>query len=124
MDFDPEKYRNPLPYPEKRSIEKKLFAAIDQQKLTAVERKAAYEAAQNEACVEYSNAMTAYRVRQQSIHSVFTADAEENAGFSDLPDDVKSAIHSYCWEGHHSCGLSEVWNGYYDIVDFVRRVRK
>lgn len=66
----------------------------------------------------YSREMgSPYRNEEAKIISLFRWDAENEFGFSHMPDSVKESIHRIAWEKGHASGLREVWMEYDELAE-------
>lgn len=65
-----------------------------------------------------------YSDESASLHALFEQDMVEEFNLLQFPFSIIRKIHDVAWEKGHSGGYAEVYNCYYDIVDFAEYIMK
>lgn len=58
------------------------------------------------------------------IMTKFRKDAEDFFIPNEYSNELKNVIHEKAWEKGHAYGFDEVWNCYYDVMEFVEEILK
>jgi len=65
-----------------------------------------------------------YSNESARLHELFEQDMVEEFNLLQFPFSIISKIHGVAWEKGHSGGYAEVYNCYFDIVDFAYFIMK
>lgn len=121
MNFN--KYVNKVKYPYPQDVEKNLVDALDKNLPHNEYTRLMQEIPVKVKTIVEQNIEEYYKEAAR-LKTLFHQDVEQELGFSDLPQIVKDKIHEKAYEWGHSYGYSEIFNEYYDILDFVNSIRE
>ena len=123
MNFD--KYKNNLPFPVKSEYEQKTIKEIerlDKNTLTVSKYNEEVKKIKERWTSLFISDKNAYQKANKLLNDLFLSDCEEYFNFKHLPENVKSAIHSFVWDKAHSGGFSELFNYYFDVIELVEKI--
>lgn len=119
-DFDYYRYRADEVLPSLSEKKRELIYDIDQQRLTAEERRVALADAPIKARAWFNEAIKPYREAERKLQEEFWADCREDLGYDKFlgPKGV-AALEGKAWEDGHAHGFYDVYNHLSELCDLV-----
>lgn len=110
-----------VPYHDSKFAEEitKQIKDLDNVRLTVEERNLEIKKLNTTLAEHNAQVRAKYNEAQEKLNSEFEADVEDNFGFADFPDRVKSRIHYLAYEEGHAGGYSDILAQYDDLVEFA-----
>ena len=114
-------YKPNLPYYDSHFAENiaKQIRDLDTVRLTVEERSSEIEKLNTILANHNAQVRSRYNEAQEKLNSEFESDVEENFGFADYPDRIKSRIHYLAYEEGHAGGYSDILAQYDELVELV-----
>lgn len=116
-----EEYQN-IPYPKRPSkpesvVKEKDFANKSDYLYALGDKTKQYETELS----EYEIKRKEYTKEQNRVLDLFKKAVIDEAGLSDMPENVQDAAYSYAWQEGHSAGLQEVLNYLLDFSEVIEK---